>query len=660
MQKSDILVPIKNIKGVGKNTANILMDNKIFNTYALVNHFPKSYDNYFETDIDLARHNEVITIIGRLDSIINITPLKKVLKIDFDLLIKTYKIKIILFRPKDFLTNSINLGDLVIVKGKYNLYKNEITATHVKKYQNNANKIIPKYQIEGIFDSVYQKIVSNVFLDNNVKIIENLPDFFLKKHQLLNRYNAYYNIHLPKNLYDIDSALKRFKYEEALYLQLAIQNKQNKTKREPIPFDLNKVKEFINTIPYTLTKDQKEAVNDIFRDFKNPYYSFRLIQGDVGSGKTIVATIGLYGMVTANKQVAIMAPTEILANQHYELLKKLFKDKIRISLLTQNVKDKNIIKESLKNKEIDVVIGTQSLIQDDVIFNDLGLVIIDEQHRFGIKDRESLKAKNDNVDTIYLSATPIPRTLAISFFGDIDISSINEKPKNRLEVKTFYYSENKLNDVYQMMHKELNNNNKVFVVVPAIDSLMKDENIKTVEKKIKKEFDNPIFLLHGKLKKEEIKDIMNSFENTDSSILISTTMIEVGIDIKEATVMVIFAAENFGLSQLHQLRGRIGRNDKQSYCFLISKKEDVDRLSFLATNFDGFKLSEYDLLERGPGEFIGLKQSGKINYRFLNFNTDFKILKDTLEDAKKILNAKDYQTNPKYIQIRKYLNTPNS
>ena len=655
MEKNNITTPLKNVNGVGSQLIKHFISVGIYNTYQLVNYIPSGYENMLESDIDLARHNDVITIVGTLNSEISVTTLRKILKIEFTLTIKLYQIDIIMFRPTDFMSGNFNLGDQILVKGKFNLYASKIEAVIVKKYNVSHSLIIPKYKIEGIMDTIIQKIVKNIFDNKQVTILESIPQDFILKHHLLSKADSLEKIHLPKTNEDLENAYKRLKYEEALFLQLGIQTKRKRIYREPINYDINEVKKFIDIIPYELTKDQKEAVNDIFRDFKKDEISYRLIQGDVGSGKTIVSLIAAYGIITTNRQVAIMVPTEILATQHYNLIKKMFGKIITVELLTQKVKNKANIKERLLSGEINLIVGTQSLIQDDVEFNNLGLVIIDEQHRFGVNARTALEQKSKKADSIYLTATPIPRTLAISFFGNMDISSIKEKPGNRKNVQTFYFTDNQLKDVYKQMHKELELGNQAFVVVPAIFSDLKDENIETVEKKIKAEFNNEVFVIHGGLSSKEIEGQMQLFSETKSSILIATTMIEVGLDIKNASIMVIFAAENFGLSQLHQLRGRIGRNDQQAYCYVISKKDDVDRLSFFATHHDGFILSEFDLKERGPGEFIGLKQSGKLEYQYLNFNTDYNILIDTLEDAKDILRIPDLYTSNKYIQIRRYL-----
>ena len=655
MERSNITIPLTKVSGIGPKLAQIFYDMGIYNTYQLINLMPKGYENFLESDIDLARHNDIITVIGKLNSSVKTTSLRRILKIEFVIMVKIYQINVVMFRPTDFISNSFCIGDEIMIKGKFNLYKSTIEAAVVKKHNVTASKIVPKYKIDGVLDSQIQKTIKSIFDNSQVTILESVPTEFVSKHKLLSRTDSLKLVHLPKSIVDLDNAYKRLKYEEALFLQLGIQFKRKRVEREPINYDINKVKSLIKAIPYSLTGDQKDAVNDIFRDFKSNQLSFRLIQGDVGSGKTIVSLIAAYGMHTAMKQVAFMVPTEILANQHFELIKKMFESELNVELLTQKVKDKEQIKKRLSNGEIDIVIGTQALIQDDVVYKDLGLVVIDEQHRFGVNARSTLEQKGEKCDSIYLTATPIPRTLAISFFGSMDISSIKEKPSERKNVQTFYFTDSNLSDVYKQMHKELEKGNQAFVVVPAIDSTLRDENIESVEKRIREEFDNRIFVIHGRLSNKVVEEQMEEFSNTKSSILISTTMIEVGLDIRNATIMVIFAAENFGLSQLHQLRGRIGRNDQLSYCYMISKKDDVDRLSFLSTHTDGFVLSEYDLKERGPGEFIGLKQSGKQEYQFLNFNTDYPILVGTLEDAKKILSIPDLYTNNRYIQIKRYL-----
>ena len=627
------MVSISEIKGVGKKTEEILNNNGIFTANDLVFKFPKKYESFKEDHLLFAVDNTNVTTTGTVVSLPVVVNHRGSLKsLRFDLLVENEIYKIIAYR-REFLKDQLKENMTIQIKGKFDKKRKTINASAVI-LKPIKSELKPLYGIEGIYDSNITKIIRNIFAGKHIVIKETLPKTLMNRHKLINRYRMIYNLHFPNNNKELNEAKRRLKYEEALAFQFNVLNEKRKSSsvyKKPKKYDLNRIKEFIKTIPYELTNDQKKAVNDLFRDFKKNHSVKRLIQGDVGSGKTIVVAIAIYGAKTAGFQSAIMAPTEVLANQHYENFTKNYKD-ISCCLLTGSTKNKDEIKSQIKNNEYDLIIGTHALITDDTEFNNLGFVVIDEQHRFGVLAREKLETKG-NPDICYLTATPIPRTLAIVVFGDMEISNIYEKPAGRLSVITKYFKKSQEHSVFEHVKKELQKGNQAYFVAPAIDSEHRGETVLSLQERIKEIFTEPIYVLHGQMTSLEKKTVMEKFSKTKGSILISTTVVEVGLDIKNATMMIIFDGKYFGLSQLHQLRGRVGRSEKQSYCYVISDEEDIERLNVFEKISDGFTLSEYDLDNRGPGELLGVKQSGMIDFLYLDISQDFNLLLETKKDA---------------------------
>ncbi|WP_162140194.1 ATP-dependent DNA helicase RecG [Haploplasma axanthum] len=633
-----MIVKLEKVKGVGEKLKKVFRQNGIWSTYDLARFFPSSYDEFELTTLDSSKHNEVVTIKGIVISDLEKNIYSRVDMITFDLETNKTVVKVIAFNQK-FLMNSLKKTDDIYIKGKYDFYKKKIIVNKIMK-ENSFESIKPKYKIDGMSDTIISKILFNIFEENQVEIYENMPKTILTKYKLLDRYEAYKKLHFPNNNNEIELAKRRIKFEEAYFFQKEFVNKINKRiTREKRKYDLQKVKSFIEKIPYQLTNDQKQAVNDVFGDFKKSEVGYRLIQGDVGSGKTIVANIAMYGVVTAGFQTVLMAPTELLAKQHYEGFKRLLNDGLRIELLTSDSKNKEEIKNSIKDGNIKIIIGTHALIQDDVEFNNLGLIVIDEQHKFGVETRNQLIKKSIDADLIYLTATPIPRTLAISLFGDADISVIKEKPQKRKKIITKAITDKDLTIVFDEIQKTLERNEKVYVVVPAIESEHAKYNIQNVYELLLGKFsDKEIFITHGKNKKDEQEKAILNFMNSKRGILIATTMIEVGIDIPKTTLMVIFSANFFGLSQLHQLRGRVGRGHLESKCYLISTGDIEERLEIIEKEDDGFILSDYDLKLRGPGDLLGVIQTGFNDFKFLDFINDYEILKMMREELLKTKN----------------------
>jgi ATP-dependent DNA helicase RecG len=645
MEIGDVMeYKLDTIKGVGPSILRILRNEGIWSTYDLICRVPKSYETFSITSLDRAHHKEVITVSGIISSAPKLIRSAKADRVVFDVKLNEETIEVVVF-GRGYYVKTLTVGLDVVIKGTFDLYLRKINASSIVK-RDLSIPIKPIYGIEGIYDRTLSGIISNIFESNQVDIYETIPSHLIQQYRLLDRKEAFKMLHLPSEMKEIYAAERRFKYEEAFFLQLqVIAHQPSQSKRPPKNYQIDRVRSLIDSLPYELTLDQKEATNDIFRDFKGEYASYRLIQGDVGSGKTLVSLIASYAIITAGEQVAFMAPTELLANQHYQVFQTYLKD-VKIALLTGKTKHKDDMKEAIKKHQYDLVIGTHALIEEDVLFDQLGLIVIDEQHKFGVSTREELIKKSKSKDVLYLTATPIPRTLASIIFGNSHVSVIQSKPKNRLPVDTIYLQKSEIKTLYDAIRDTINRKEHVFLVVPGITSTKVTDNIESVYEDIKSAISAPIFILHGKLSDDEKTHMMENFIYTSGSILISTTMIEVGIDIPTATLMGIYAAENFGLSQLHQLRGRIGRGQLHSTCYLVSEKDDIERLHLLSKINDGFKLAEYDLIERGPGDFLGAEQSGYLKFKFLDILKDSAILIEAQKNVKDILKRPDFKTNP--------------
>ena len=585
-------------------------------------------------------------------------------KMVFDIIIdhKVYRASIF---NRHFLQYQLSVGKEITIIGKCEVNSNAITVSDIKLQPlSSLESIVPVYSTkEGITSkSLHQYILKALdYLDNQIEAF--VPNDYLEKYRLVSRKDALLFIHNPKDKHQIKHALRHLKYEEFLRFQLMMQYIRSSMKQDvgiKKEIDDTKINDFISSLSFSLTEDQSNVVQEILNDLKRTTAMHRLLQGDVGCGKTIVACIGLYANFLAGYQGALMAPTEILAKQHFHSIKDLFGGlTIKIELLIGSLtnKEKMDVYERLSNNEIDIIVGTHALLQEKVSFYDLGMVIADEQHRFGVKQREALKKKGHKVDFLLMSATPIPRTLAISLFGDMDVSTIKTMPKGRSSTITKFYKSNSLKPILKFFNTYIQKGGQCYVVCPLIeDSEMQQLKDATfIYQEMAKYYSNicHVGLLHGKMKDNEKEEIMEKFRNNAIQILVSTTVIEVGVDVSNANLMVIYNAERFGLSQLHQLRGRVGRGKQQGYCFLFStidNQDSLDRIKFLETTNDGFEISEYDLKIRGPGEVLGSKQSGIPTFMIADVYEDFSILEKAKDDALIIVK----QLN-KYPIIRDYL-----
>ena len=650
------------IKGLGMKTCEKLDKLGIKDIKSLLTFYPFRYNIIKRSNLKEVKNNEQITIDGIIESIPSIFYFKgKKDKMNFKLNTGFKTFNIVIFN-RGFLKNKLTIGTEITVVGKIDKIKSIIVVSDLYFGKIDKERIEPVYHTTfGLSNKQIRKYINST-VNLGYEIDDYIPTFISQKYHLLNKSEAIRHLHNPVDEIKLKQSIKRTKYEELFVYMLKMNYlKQSKKidhglKRE-ISYD--KVEQFIDDLPFELTRDQIKSVEEIYKDLIKDMRMNRLLQGDVGSGKTIVAFITMYINYLGGYQSALMAPTEILAQQHYQNSKELFKKyNIDIALLTgkTKTKEKKEIYEKLKNGTIDFIIGTHALFTDDVIYKNLGLVITDEQHRFGVNQRSNLKNKGITPDILYMSATPIPRTYALTLYGDMDVSNIKTLPSGKKQIITTLKTEKEIKDVLTSMYNELKQRHQIYVVAPLIEESDKIDlkNVYDLEEKFNKAFGKicNIDILHGKMKPSEKEEVMQKFKENKINILISTTVIEVGVDVKNATMMVIFDAERFGLSALHQLRGRVGRNNLQSYCILISNYEK-ERLNVLTKTNDGFKVSEEDFLLRGSGDIFGLRQSGDMIFKMADLKQDFNILLKAKEDSEYLLKNLT-KIDPKEQQ--KYLN----
>ena len=654
---------LETIEGVGPKTKELLNKIKIYTVEDLLNYYPYRYDIIKRSDLSNLSDGDKIIIDGIVEGQPTTIYINKSLKkMIFRISTKTMILNITLYN-RTHLYSDLKSGKEVTIIGKYNKLKNTVIVSNIR-----FGLLPPSAKIEPIYyttEGLTVKQISKfeaIALENDYDVIDLVPRYIEEKYNLMNKKSAIKNIHVPEDILLLKKARQRIKYEELFMYVLKINYLKNKINNDNLAIERNidkdKLDKFIKSLPFELTLDQDKAVNDIINDLSIKKRMNRLLQGDVGSGKTIIALIAVYANYLSKYQSALMAPTEILAVQHYEEAKKIFsKYKLNIALLTSSTsnKDKKTIYEELENDKIDLIIGTQALIQENVKYKKLGLVITDEQHRFGVNQRDTFKGKGISPDVLSMSATPIPRTYALTIYGDTDVSSIKSKPKGRKEIITVFKKEKDITDVLEMMKKELELNHQIYVVAPMIDteSDSEKESVYDLEEKMNKAFGkiSKIGIIHGKLDPKDKDKVMKDFEKNKINILISTTVIEVGVNVPNASMIVIFNANMFGLSTLHQLRGRVGRGDTQSYCVLVAK-ESEERLRFLESTSDGFEISEYDFQTRGEGDLFGTRQSGELGLKMANIKRDFKMLLKAKEDADEFINMLlTFETNPEFGPI---------
>ena len=638
---------LSNLKSLGISTI-----------YDLVYYFPRAYDDRTNIKkIGELKFNEYVVLKATVMSVVNLTVRngKKIVKA---MVSDGTGIMEILWFGMPYIKKSLKIGEEYLFIGQtkksavFQLINPEYKLFFGQQ-KVSEGEILPIYSSnKNITQNSLRKLVEKFLVNFLNYFEENIPKELIKEYKIMERKSAIKNIHYPVSMKEIEEAKRRFAIEELLILELGILKNRfiienSNSKNYEVEGKKEKVREFLSKLTFNLTNAQKKVIKEIYDEISNGKIVNRLIQGDVGSGKTVVAMVMLIYMAENGYQGALMAPTEILANQHYLGIKeKLEKIGLRVELLTSSIKGKkkNEILDGIANGDVDIVIGTHSLIEDDVIFKKLGLIVIDEQHRFGVNQRNKLREKGFLGNLLVMSATPIPRSLALSIYGDLDLSIIDELPPGRTPIKTKWIANDEdLEKMYNFIYKKVNDGNQAYFVAPLIETSdkMALKSVDKVSEEIERKFSNKkIGIIHGKMKAKEKDEVMLKFKNKEYDILIATTVIEVGIDVPASTIMTIYNAERFGLSALHQLRGRVGRGSKQSYCFLISNsttENSKQRLSIMEETEDGFRIAEEDLKLRNSGEIFGLRQSGFSDLKFIDIIYDVKTIKLVRDECIKYL-----------------------
>ena len=657
------MISVEKVKGVGSRTSMLLKKLNINTVDDLVTHYPYRYEFIKRSNLKEKYEDDKVIIDGKVEMIPILVRLKGNLnKMNFRLATSTKEIVGVSIFNRAYLKNQLLVGTNITVFGKYEKNKNVILASEIRMgLLPKGEKIEAVYHgTVGLNSKAISGFINTALMEYGNELEDYIPKNLLEKYNFLNKKTALNIIHNPSTKEKLKEASIRLKYEELFvymakinYLKLKNKNIKDGIEKD---FDKEKLDKVIKSLPYELTVDQKLVLNEILEDLTSKRRMNRLLQGDVGSGKTIISIIAMVANYLSGYQSALMVPTEILATQHYETMKEILKDlNVNIALLTGSLpkNKKDLIHEELKLGKIDMVVGTHALIQEEVVYKNLGLVITDEQHRFGVLQRTSLQNKGITPDVLYMSATPIPRTYALTLYGDMDISTIRTLPKGRKPIKTYLKSYSEIKDVLKMMYEELLKNHQIYVIAPLIEEseTLDLTTVNELKDKMNLAFGEKynVGIIHGKLKQTEKDKIMEDFVNNKIQILISTTVIEVGVNVLNTTMMVIFDANRFGLSTLHQLRGRVGRSALESSCILISDY-DSERLNVMTTTNDGFEISEEDFKIRGHGDLFGTKQSGDMTFKIADIKEDYKILLQAKKDSMEfLLNNKEEELKEKII-----------
>ena len=657
---------LKEVQGIGPKTLERLNANQIYTVNDLLLTFPKKY-TFYNVDNENIFSGEMVCFKCKVHSrAVVVKTVKHAKAFVFYILVNNQRYKCIIFAG-DYLRYKLYNNVDVICYGKYKPLEKEFSITNIF-FEDFKCKVEIDYGFYDITNSIITKAIKYA-LDSGYRLEDNLPSKYVNKYRLLEINELIRKVHFPSGVEDYIEIKRRTRYEDFFWYTSELEIlRLSRGFEEKQPKIINKdtLNDYINLLPYELTNDQKHSLDAVIGDLEKSKPMNRLLEGDVGSGKTIVSFLACISTIKSGYQAAIMAPTEILAIQHYNNFKKQFEG-FNVELLTSSTKqkDKREILFKLLHGRIDLLIGTHALIQETVIFSNLGLVVIDEQHRFGVNQRKALVEKFKGVDALYMTATPIPRTLGLTAFGDLDLSLIKEKPANRKPIITEIISLDKINILGKILNRHLIMDEQIYIVVPLINV---SESFDFIDiNQAYNIFTNmlpeaKIAILHGKMKSKDKDDIMNEFKNHQIDILISTTVIEVGVDVKNASTMVILNAERYGLSQIHQLRGRVGRGSTQSYCYLVTNKTETERLQILEKVNDGFILAEEDFRLRGPGDFLGEEQSGFASLNFDFESKDLNIWKCAVSDSKEyvLMVLGGIETNTKMLNLLKNVKTKNN
>lgn len=664
--------PITALSGVGEKRAKTLATLGIETIEDLLSYYPFRYEDIQERQIQEINDQEKVTLKGLVVSpaVLNRFGYKKS-KLSFRLM-QENDVFMVSFFNQPYLKDKVVIGEEIAIYGRWDAKRQTLNGMKILSSSSQNEGFSPIYHVnKSIRQTTLIQLIKQAFEQYYGYIEENLPQNLVDKYRLFARNEAMWAMHFPKTMEDHHQAKRRVIFEEFFVFQMKIQGLKTKEKAEKnglsIPYDIQKLKAFIASLPFELTNAQKKVTNEICKDLLSPKHMHRLLQGDVGSGKTIVAAIVLYAATTAGFQGALMVPTEILAQQHYQSLAELLHSfEVNVALLTGSTKTKERqqILTDLKSGELDIIIGTHALIQDEVDFAHLGLVITDEQHRFGVNQRKVLREKGYKPDVLFMTATPIPRTLAITAYGEMDVSIIDEMPAGRIPIVTRWVLPKQLDQVLKWGQTELASHHQMYVICPLIEESesLDVENAQKIYEQLRDYYapDYQVGLLHGRMKNDEKDAVMQAFKENQLQVLVSTTVIEVGVNVPNATAMIIIDADRFGLAQLHQLRGRVGRGSQASYCILVANpKNEVgkERMKIMTQTNNGFVVSQKDLELRGPGEVFGNRQSGLPVFHFADIVADAHILEVAKEEAQAIYAQKDWQILPMYQDLVNYLGT---
>lgn len=660
---------IEKLKGIGPKVAEKLHAIGIYQIQDLLEYFPIRYDQYEQKPLHELTHQDKVTIVGKVVHPPQISYFqRRRSRLVVTLQVDNVAVKGIIFN-RPFAKDHFQPGETMTVNGKWDQHRLQITIDQYRKGTLDENSPInPIYSSKGdLKQAQIKKWIRTALQTYQSEIEEILPATYLENYKLPSRADAIKEIHFPTSFQHLKHAKRRFIYEEFLIFQLQMQqlrkNTKEQTKGNAKNIDDQEIERLIESFPFQLTAAQMKVLQEIKQDLTSPYRMNRLLQGDVGSGKTAVAMVSMYAVVKAGQQAALMVPTEILAEQHEASIREVLPDDITIMRLTSSVKGKKRkeVLEAIATGKCDILIGTHALIQDEVKFENLGYVIIDEQHRFGVKQRNTLQEKGLLADTLYMTATPIPRTLSITMYGDMDVSKIDEMPKGRQPIETYWVKPNMMNRVFAFVYEQVKQGSQAYVICPLIEESEKldIQNALDMYQQLSLTLEGrcKVGLMHGRLPQEDKETVMREFANNEIQILVSTTVVEVGVNVPNATVMVIQDADRFGLSQLHQLRGRVGRGNKKSYCILMADPKGEtgqERMQIMTETTDGFELAEKDLQLRGAGDIFGVKQSGLPEFKLADIVHDYRALETARNDAYHII-FENKLLEPEYERLKSYV-----
>ncbi|MDP1508865.1 ATP-dependent DNA helicase RecG [Paenibacillus sp. CMAA1739] len=664
-------IPLKQIHGVSALKEGELHAFGISNVQDMLEYYPFRYEDYRLRSLSEVKDGDKVTVQAKIMGIPVLQRYGRKSRLTCKLMAEDWMFTATWFN-RHFLKDQLTSGREIVVTGKWDLKRMQMTVADSEfpdKGVARSGTLQPVYSIGGkITQSWMRKTMNQTLQQFGQMIPEILPDQLVRKYSMMPRKQAIAGIHQPQDNREGQEARRRMVYEELFLFQLKMQafRALNRGRADGVVHTVDNatIREFVRALPFELTDAQKKVELEILHDLRSPYCMNRLLQGDVGSGKTVVAAIGLFATVRSGFQGALMVPTEILAEQHMRSLHKLFEPfGISVGLLTGSTtgKKRKELLAALQMGLLDIVVGTHALIQEDVYFRQLGLVVTDEQHRFGVNQRSVLRRKGYNPDVLTMTATPIPRTLAITAFGDMDVSTISERPKGRIPISTYWVKHELMDRVLGFISREVDLGRQAYLICPLIEESEKLDVQNAIDLHIQMQQAFPHYrvgLLHGRMTPAEKEEVMRSFYANEVQLLVSTTVVEVGVDVPNATLMIIMDADRFGLSQLHQLRGRVGRGAHASYCVLIADpKSEVgqERMKVMTDTDDGFEVARRDLDLRGPGDFFGTKQSGLPEFRLADMVADFEVLEKAREDATDLIKDSSFWTSPQYEALRGYL-----